>query len=124
MQIECHTAHILQKWSAAHGQVLNGVVLVEFTLQDENGTDPRLRSRLVEHVTLKTDPDFSDQRKTRRLAHRAVEQVRRYFDGDGARENVFSDGTDTPPRSGLSPEDEAELEDELRSIERDFALAN
>lgn len=123
MQIECHTAKIIQKWSAAQGQVLNGIVLVEFTLRDETRSDPRLRSRLVEHVTLEAAPDFSEQLKTRKLTRCAVEQVRRYFEGDGARENVFTEELRVGPRSGLSPEAEAELEAELRSIERDFALA-
>lgn len=122
MHVECHSAQILQKWSAQRGNVLNGLVRVEFSLRVDDDAIQEMHSQLVEQVSLKTNPDFSDQRKIRRLTRRACEQVVRYFEGDGERENVFSDLPGSG-FSGLSPEDEADLEAELRIIEEEFETA-
>ncbi len=124
MHVECHNAEILHHWSANQGRLLSGAVLVEFTLHDDTRMDQRLRSKLVEYVSFQTDPDYSDTHKIRRLEHRAFEQVMRYFDGEGERENLFADGPEPAQRAGLSPEDEADLLSELRAIEHEFELVN
>lgn len=120
MYVECHKAKILHHWSANSGQMLSGAVLVEFTLHDDAFENQRLKSRLVEYVCLQTDPAYSDKFKVRKLGRCACEQVRRYFDGEGVRENLFADGPDSPRDDGLSPAEEAELQAELLLIEQEF----
>lgn len=124
MHIECHSAEILHHWSANQGRLLSGAVLVEFTLHDSALLDQRLRSKLVEYVCFQTDPDYTETHKIRRLERRAYEQVMRYFEGEGDRENLFADGPDLAARDGLSPEDEADLVSELRTIEKEFEPLN
>ena len=124
MHIECHDAQILHHWSANKGRLLSGAVLVEFTLHDDSRTERCLRSKLVEYVCFQADPSFSETHKIRRLEHRAYEQVMRYFEGEGERENLFADGPEPTQGNGLSPEDEADLVAELRNIEKDFDFVN
>lgn len=124
MHIECHSAEILHHWSANKGRLLSGAVLVEFTLHDEAIAEQRLRSKLVEYVCFQTDPGFSETHKIRRLERRAYEQVMRYFEGEGERENLFADGPEPAKQGGLSPEDEADLVAELRDIELEFDFVN
>lgn len=123
MHVECHKARILHHWSANSGSMVSGAVLVEFTLHDDAFENQRLKSRLVEYVCLQTDPAYSDKFKVRKLGRRACEQVRRYFDGEGERENLFADGPDSPRDDGLSPAEEAELQAELLLIEQEFGYA-
>ena len=110
--------------AANQGRLLSGAVLVEFTLHDGTVAEQCLRSKLVEYVCFQTDPGFSETHKIRRLERRAYEQVMRYFEGEGERENLFADGPDPVQRTGLSPEDEADLVSELRNIELEFDYAN
>ncbi|WP_299846938.1 hypothetical protein [uncultured Roseovarius sp.] len=124
MYVECHTAKIMHKWSANNGRLLTGAVLVEFTLHDGAFQNQHLSGRLIEYVCLQTDPEYSDKFKIRKLGRRACEQVRRYFDGEGERENLFADGPDSPQDDGLSPAEEAELQAELRSIELEFEYSD
>lgn len=124
MHVECHSAEILHHWSANQGRLLSGAVLVEFTLHDQYQLDQRLRSKLVEYVCFQTDPDHTETHKIRRLERRAYEQVMRYFEGEGDRENLFADGPDPIGHTGLSPEDEADLVSELRTIEMEFETVN
>ncbi|MEO3413490.1 hypothetical protein AAFO92_02410 [Roseovarius sp. CAU 1744] len=123
MHIECHNAQILYQWSANEDRLLSGAVLVEFTLHDDTGPRQRLRSKLVEYVCFQTEPGDSETHKIRRLERRAYEQVMRYFEGEGERENLFADGPDPAQHVGLSPEDEADLVAELRKIELEFDYA-
>ena len=124
MHIECHNAQVLHHWSANKGRLLSGAVLVEFTLHEDGIAEQGLRSKLVEYVCFQADPSHSESHKVRRLERRAYEQVMRYFEGEGERENLFADGPEPAAPAGLSPEDEADLVAELRTIELEFDFVN
>ncbi len=123
MHIDCHKVKILHHWSANGGHLLSSAVLVEFTLHDHAFQKQPLRSRLVEYVCLPIDPGDPEIVNTGKLEPQACEQIRCYFNGDGRRENLFTDGSDPASDNDtdyvLSPADEAELQAELRLIEQD-----
>ncbi len=124
MHIDCHKAKILKSWNAKNGRLFGGTVLVEFTLYDNMTEARKLRSQLVEYVLLPVDPDYHEAFKIRKLEQRACEQVRRYFDGAGAHENIFAETPEPVEVQGLSAEQEADLQAELRSIELEFKDAH
>ncbi len=121
MYIECYDVMILRQWTADDGLETNTFVHIEFTLHDSDANIRRLRSKVVEFVSFRSDHPLTNARMNHNVLHRAVDQVRSYFNGEDTQDNIFIDRSEHPQTSWLSPKNEAELEAEFRTIEHDFA---